>query len=496
MLASEFSVRETSPLNYYSLLHLFDDQPLLRLFRRQDPGLVIAVLYTLFKQRERLTISYEDAVLELGLFLDDIAQPDAEMIDSVVRAEKLIQDWCSPVNRFLRRYLDQSGLPVLELTPHTERAIRLIEDLTRVNYVATESRFTDILYRLRRLSRESIVDPEEKIAELEKQQAEIQAEIDTIRENNEVASLDTRQMEEQLFELSRSAKDLIADFSSVEENFRNILGKIYQEEVEHGSSRGRILKAALNAADELHNTPQGKSFDAFWNFLVTDYGRDEINTMVEKVFTDLAHRGMNLPDTFLLRLKPLLLNAGKRIIDSNRRLSERLNRIIVGPDAQRSRMLLEQIKEIKALVLGMKQELPDELAFMSVETYPDIYLPIERPLSLQKEDTDFSFPRESELQAPDFSLLTDLFFIDYQVLQQHVTDLLNTQQVVSLKQVVTRYPPTKGLAEIIAYLDIGSQDPYCAIQEEEFSFSYSFEGTTKRITVPQLLFSREVITDG
>ena len=155
---------------------------------------------------------------------------------------------------------------MLELTPYSERAIRFIEDMSRVSYIATESRFTDILHRLRRLSHESIVNPEEKIAELEKQQAEIQAQIESIRESNRVESLDTRQMEEQLFELSRSSRDLIADFSSVEENFRTILSRIYQEEVENRSSRGRILKAAINAADELHNTRRERASTPSGNF--------------------------------------------------------------------------------------------------------------------------------------------------------------------------------------------------------------------------------------
>ena len=482
---------ENSFLTYFNLRRLFDDQPLLRLFRRQDPALVLSVLYELFKTRERITVPYEDAVVELGLFLDDLNHDDAEQPNSIDRAEKLIKEWCRQDNRFLRRYLDESGLPVLELTPYTERAIRFIEDMSRVSYVATESRFTDILHRLRRLSSESIVDPEEKIAELEKQQAEIQAEIATIRESDKVESLDTRQMEEQLFELTRSARDLIADFSSVEENFRVILSRIYQEEVENGGSRGRILKAAINAADELHNTPQGKSFDAFWKFLVTDYGRDEINNLVEKIFEDLEGRGAETGDSFLLRLKPMLLKAGKRIIDSNRRLSERLNRIIVGPEAERSRMLLEQIGDIKRMVLGLKDTLPEDDAFLSVETDPDTYLPLERPLSLLKEETDFSFPEEPDIDSPDLSALQNLFYIDYRELRRNIDDLLIKQTVVSLEQILKDYPPQRGLAEIIAYLDIGSRDPRCEIRETGFILHYSYDEVARSIRVPQALFTGE-----
>ncbi|WP_158084309.1 DUF3375 domain-containing protein [Marispirochaeta aestuarii] len=491
MYSIRSSEEDQTPLDYFGLHRLFDDQPLLRLFRRQNPALVIAVLYELFKKKERLIVSYQDAVLETGLFLDDIAEPDSEKIDSMEKAEKLIQEWCRHDNRFLRRYLDQSGEPVLELTPYTERAIRLIEDMSRVSYVATESRFTDILHRLRRLSRESIADPEEKIAELKKEQAELQAEIDLIQEHGEVDSLDKRQMGEQLFELSRSARDLIADFSSVEENFRGILNRIYKEEVEYSSSRGQILKAALNAADELHNTPQGKSFDAFWNFLVTDYGRDEINTLVEKIFAYVTQRGMETGDTFLLRLKSLLLNAGKRIIDSNRRLTERLNRIIVGPEAERSRVLLDKINEIKTIVLNLNGDLPDEDSFMLIETDPEIYLPMERPLSVLQEETDFSPPEEPELDSPDLSPLANLFYIDYGLLENNIARELDRRTSVSLDYLLSTYPPEKGLAEIIAYLDIASRSPHNRILETGFSFIYSFDGITRNIHIPRVLFSNE-----
>ncbi len=485
-----------TPLEYYSLRRLFEDQPLLRLFRRQDPGLVIAALYELFKTRERLTVNYEDAVLELGLLLDDIADTESDQTDSVARSEKLIQEWCRQDNRFLRRYLDQSGTQVLELTPHTERAIRLIEDISRVSYVATESRFTDILHRLRRLSRESIADPEEKIAELEKQQAEIQAEINAIREHGEVESLDTRQMNEHLFELSRSARDLIADFSSVEENFRGILNRIYREEVENNASRGRILKAALNAAEELHNTPQGKSFDAFWSFLISDFGRDEINTLMEKLFEDMIARGMEPEDTFLLRLKALLHTAGKRIIDSNRRLSQRLNRIIVGPEAEQSRVLLEKITRIKTMVLNLKGALPEDDEFMFAEGDPDIYLPLERPLSLFQEETDFTIPEEPDFDSPDFSVLSSLFFIDYGQLEGNINKELKGRDSVSLEQILYAHPPQKGLAEIVAYLDIGSRNPHYAIRDSRFSFTYSFEGISRNIQVPQVLYSNKESENG
>ena len=490
-MSSFKQTEENSLLTYFNLRRLFDDQPLLRLFRRQDPALVISVLYELFKSRERLTVPYEDAVVELGLFLDDLNQDEADQPNSMDRAEKLIKEWCRQDNRFLRRYLDESGLPVLELTPYTERAIRFIEDMSRVSYIATESRFTDILHRLRRLSHESIVNPEEKIAELEKQQAEIQAEIASIKASNRVESLDTRQMEEQLFELSRSSRDLIADFSSVEENFRTILSRIYQEEVENGSSRGRILKAAINAADELHNTPQGKSFDAFWNFLVTDYGQDEINTLVEKIFEDLESRGADAGDTFILRLKPMLLKAGKRIIDSNRRLSERLNRIIVGPEAEQSRMLLEQIGDIKKMVLGLNTELPEDDAFISVETDPDIYLPLERPLSLLQEETDFSYPEEPDIESPDLSVLQNLFYIDYRELRRNIDGLLSKRPVVTLEQVLKGHPPQRGLAEIIAYLDIGSRDLHSEIREEGFSLRYSYDDRERTVRVPQVLYAKQ-----
>ena len=76
---------ENSLLTYFNLRRLFEDQPLLRLFRRQDPALVISVLYELFKSRERLMVPYQDAVVELGLFLDDLNQEDAEQPNSMDR---------------------------------------------------------------------------------------------------------------------------------------------------------------------------------------------------------------------------------------------------------------------------------------------------------------------------------------------------------------------------------------------------------------------------
>ena len=187
----------------------------------------------------------------------------------------------------------------------------------------------------------------------------------------------------------------------------------------------------------------------------------------------------------------MLLKAGKRIIDSNRRLSERLNRIIVGPEAERSRMLLEQIGDIKKMVLGLNAKLPEDEAFISAEADPDIYLPLERPLSLLQEETDFSYPEEPDIDSPDLTVLQKLFYIDYRELRRNIDELLINRTVVTLEQVLKGHPPQRGLAEIIAYRDIGSRDPHCEIRKDGFSLCYHYDETERTVRVPQVLYAKK-----
>ena len=481
-------------MEYRALKGLFEDQPLLRLFRRQDPAMLIGFLYQEFKRSERISIDYEDFILDLSIYIEEngiyIADSEENQNSDFSRSEVLVRQWCHQSNRFLRRFLDDQGRVMVELTPHSERAIRMVEDMRRADYVATESRFTDILHRLRRLARDSIVDPEEKIADLIKQRAEINRQLKAIRASQSVQSLDTRQIEESLFEIGRSARDLLADFKAVEENFREILSRIYHDEVEQHDSKGRILKGTLDAASELQDTPQGKSFHAFWDFLVTDYGNDEINTLVDVIFTIIRERSIETSDTFLWRLKPYLLNAGKRIIDSNRRLSERLNRIIVGPQAEGSRKLLEEIAAVKKMVLDCKDNLPSADRFLTVESNADITLPLERPLQSPEEATSFDLPDQGDYESPDFKPLLSLFAVDYALLRSNIHAVLAERPSASLEVVLDRFPPQKGLAEIVAYLDVANRDPRAIFGEDEFRLPYTHAGIERTVSVPRVVFSR------
>ena len=149
-------------------------------------------------------------------------------------------------------------------------------------------------------------------------------------------------------------------------------------------NRGSLLQLTLDASDEMKNTPQGRSFSSFWRFLMADFGKDEINTLVSSAY-DLVSKDDDLQgDTFLRDLKFYLHQAGMKILDTNHKMAEKLNRILNDSQFFEMHKIREDILDIKGMILKMEEHVPDDPALMFLESSPQIILPTERPLSFPR----------------------------------------------------------------------------------------------------------------
>lgn len=465
-------------MNYEDIMQLLQSSATVRLFRSESAPLILAFFVRFFRSKNILVLSEADLVEALADFLEDVQYADGETDDRQIsfyeaRARQLITRWTD--QGFLRNYPDARGDVLYELTPDSEKALQWLDMLQKQEFVGTESRFKDILSRMRELVENSSQDPDVRIRDLETKKAQLDREIARIRNEQSVRSFDDYQIKSRYLEIQRLAQQLLSDFREVEENFRELTREIYQRHLELRSGKGQILRYAFNALEDLKGSDQGKSFYAFWDFLLMTAGQQELQELTEQMQGLLRQRQIETDDGLLRHLRSYLHQAAQKVLDSNDRMAERLSRIIIDKDPQESRVLKEtigRIKELASKLAGKRDEESDE-PFFWVELHPAIAMPMERRLALEPEEPVF-------LDQPDFDIdegeepevleyLFKAFYVDKEAIRQRIEALLDEHPEWSLKDVLARFPIQQGLPELFAYLSLASrkQDGIAAAEGNE-----------------------------
>lgn len=254
-------------MQFNEIQHLLSYSPFVKLLRAKSAPLVISFLYKEFKARNIINTSAYELTNHLAEYLEaleDHQLVEADGKDTLKTARKLIEDWCSEDNRYLTRYPDEQGEPIVELTSHSEKAFQWISSLRKREFVGTESRFLDIYRQLQDLIDNTSADPKRKIKELERKRKELTKEINAIKKAGTVSTYTDTQIKERFYNVNKTARELISDFKEVEQNFKSISQSIYRQQTMENVHRGQILSYTLDATEELKTSDQGRSFYAFW----------------------------------------------------------------------------------------------------------------------------------------------------------------------------------------------------------------------------------------
>ena len=196
-------------------------------------------------------------------------------------AQIYLKTWGDENHQFLRSYYETgSDDPVFELTADTEKAITWLEDLNKSDFVGTESRFLRVFELLEDIVDKSSEDVQMRLAQLEKQKEAIQREIDRIKQTGEIQTYSATQIKERFLEANDVARRLLADFREIEQNFRDLARTVQEEQLKEDTRKGAIVAHVLDAEQTLQESDQGRSFYAFWNFLMSPSKQDELRRLL------------------------------------------------------------------------------------------------------------------------------------------------------------------------------------------------------------------------
>ncbi len=458
--------------------------PSIKLLKADHAALIIGFLYNQFKYTQRVAVPLAELVEQLDDYLEEHAT------DGYPRtAQAYISTWADPQHQFLRiAVYSNSDVPMVELTSDTERAIGWLEDMQRRHFVGTESRFLLIIQMLRDIIQNSIEDPEERLRQLEQQQAELDHQINQIYETGQVDTLYTPvQLRERFFEASSMARQLLRDFRLVEERFRDIARDLQKAQMQPGARKGALVEYVLDADANLKDSDQGRSFYSFWEFLISPSQSDELKSLlVQMAALPELHSALG-EDYLLSRLSGYLVNAGEKVVHSNARLAEQLRRLLDEQIQAENRRVQELIQEIKHEAYS--QSVPEQVPLLELEGVPEIQLVMERSLWEPTKTPTFETQPESgseeDLDDIDLSGLYDQFSLHEEALERHIETLLEQQPQIRLSEVLEYYPIEKGLA----YCVLAARDPRHFIDPDQYE-EIVLEKTV--LQVPQISYRRKI----
>ena len=408
-------------------------------------------------------------------------------------AQSYLNEWAENDKGWLRKfYPDGTDEPHFDLTASTEKALAWLEGLAERAFVGTESRLLTLFELLRQMSTGSQADPEVRIAELQKRRDDIDAEIARIRAG-EISLLDDTGLKDRFQQFLQLARELLTDFREVEHNFRTLDRRVRERIALWEGAKGALLEQIMGERDAIADSDQGKSFRAFWDFLMSQSRQEELSLLLEEVLALPPIISMR-PDNRLRRVHYDWLEAGEHTQRTVARLSEQLRRFLDDKAWLENRRIMDILHNIETRALDVREDLLPPGAFMPLDSSAAaIELPFERALYRPPFKPLIAGIALDEGDAEiDTAALYSQVVVDRAELLRNIRLELQIRSQVTLGEVVTRHPLRNGLAELVAYLQLADEKFKTTVDEnaEEEVHWESETGVTRRATLQRIIILR------
>lgn len=478
-------------MDFQTLDTLRKRHPAWRLLVADSAPFVASFLHRCFVEPNLRTVAREELVAKLDDYLFHLRERLGE--GAFPRgAGEYLDEWAAEDRGWLRKYYPQgSDEPHFDLTPATEKALAWLAGLRQRQFVGTESRLITVFELLRQIVQGTEIDPKARIAELEKRQAEIAAELARVREGR-IDVMDAAQVRDRFAQMTDTAYALLADFRELEQGFRELDRAVREKIATWDGSKGALLDEIFGERDAIADSDQGRSFRAFWDFLMSPARQEELSSLLESVFALPAVHKLT-PNERLLRVHYDWLEAGEVAQRTVARLSEQLRRYLDDKVWLENRQIMQTIRAIEQGALAIRHDPPPGTFIELDEPAPTVDLAMERPL--------FSPPwkptiADQILMEGSGDIPTDVLYqqiyVDKTELAAHIRRALQTRPQISLAEIVEARPLERGLAEIVAYLSLAAEDGRALIDDEQKQTLAWTDagGTLRRATVPLVVYGR------
>jgi flagellar motility protein MotE (MotC chaperone) len=483
------------PLDFATLDTLRTHHPAWRLLRSDHAALVASFLHRVFvapnvrvMPAADLAEALEDELYALRLTRGGDAFPKPAL--------DYLNDWASADKGWLRKfYKPGTDEAQFDLTPATEKALAWLAQLSERQFVGTESRLLTLFELLKQMSAGSEADPAKRIAELQRRRDEIDAEIARVLAGD-IELLDDTALKDRFQQFMQGARELLADFREVEYNFRQLDRRVRERIALWEGSKGELLEQIMGERDAIGDSDQGRSFRAFWDFLLSSRRQEELTTLLDQVLALPAVADLE-PDARTRRVHYDWLEAGEHTQRTVAQLSQQLRRFLDDQAWLENRRIMDLLHGIESKALAVRATPPADTVTEVALPAIAIELPMERPLftpAIRPVIADLQV--EAGAEDVDPSALFEQVTVDKARLARHIRHALQDRAQVTLGALVAAQPLQQGLAELVAYLQLGSEAFTTTVDEDSpepitwQALAADGSTVTRKAQLPRILFMR------
>ncbi len=481
-------------MNYDYLCQLRNNHPAWHLLTLDSAPLIAGFLHHAFIRPNKRAIRQRELVSALDDYLYDLRLSYGEKLYPRP-AKEYLDSWAHADYAFLRKYYPpQEDEAEYDLSAATEKALEWLNSLREKQFVGTESRLLTIFELLRNLVHETESDAETRIAKLSKRKAEIEEEISHLQAGGAPLSLpSSTQVKERYFQIEETARHLLSDFRQVEANFRHLDQKTRERIALADRPKAELLAEIFGEQDAISLSDQGRSFEAFWTFLMSLERREELQALLSQAL-DLPEISGMTQDRWLADYRFHLSEAGEKVQRTAAQLVEQLRRFLDSQMWLENKRIAELIRDIEKQSLAIKHNPPKPVDFATLpEPKIDITIPFTRSL--------FSPPRKirmtdaaPQLGEGEFSAdaLFSQHYVDEALLRNRIARMLSENSQVALSDIVEKYPVTRGMAEIVTYINMANREEKSTLNENQRQqiLWHDAEGRERYADIPLVIFTR------
>lgn len=479
-------------VDYDAIDSLRDRHPAWRLLRAGNATLILSFLGEFFVEGNRGACSASEVAAALD---DHLHALNAEIAGEhgeqrfPKEARSYLEDWAGTDAGYLRRFYPPGDDEVhYEATPAFEKAYGWVTTLQGRSFVGTESRLHTVVELLRQIVHGTEADADVRLAELRRRRDELDAEIAAV-EAGIVVVLDATAVRDRYQQLATTARELLADFREVEENFRLLDRGAREKIAAWDGSKGELLAQLVGSRSEIAGSDQGRSFQSFYDFLLSESRQRELADLLAKVSAldtiEADHRIRGIHHDWS--------EAADRAQRTVRQISEQLRRFLDDQVWLENRRVIELVRAVESVALELRDN-PPTFGLTVDQPGIEIALPFERPLY----QPPAAVAVESQLPPATGEVDTDLLFTQTFVDQARLAEIIRTVLPESssalLTDIVTMHPIEQGAAEIVGYLALGDDDVTVDMDDtDETLLEYcdpTDPDTTKRARLPKVTVRR------
>ena len=402
-----------------------------------------------------------------------------------------LDDWAAPQRGWLRKFYPQgtSDEPHFDLSPAVEKALLWIGDLRAREFVGTESRLNTVFELLRQMVFGADEDPERRLVDLRRRRSDLDQEI-ARTERGEFTTLDAVGQKDRYQQFVRTARELLADFREVEDNFRRLDRGLREQIAAWLGSKGALLDEVVGQRSSIADSDQGRSFQAFHDFLLSYQRQQELSDLLARLreIVDVAEG-----DERLMRVHFDWLDAAERTQSTVRLLSDQLRRFLDDKVWLENKRIVELLRDIESKALRIRDIVAPPITTELSASAVTVVLPTERPLFRPARPTALEpASMEQGEDGLDTSSLLDQRSVDRDELARRVRSKLGARDHIGLGEVVAGKPLEQGLAELIGYLSL--TEPGLAVlfdEERTEEIGWTSDDGDRVAELPRVTFGRD-----